>query len=125
MHRLIKEYLREVGGTEFRIKSFDVKFCKYFNDYLVEYAIQVNYQNVTESLEHEFKADHQNIHHYLEKLLSRTDSNYSSSEVQALAFALSTNLISKADVQNMYNIMVRYISSVCDVLNERLSLIHI
>ena len=118
MHRLIREYLRDMAGMQVHIELFDEKFCKYFNEYLVDYASDITHQNITESQEHEFKAEQQNIHHFLNKLISRTDLNFSSLEVQGLVFAVTTNLISKSDVHRLYHVMINYFSNVCEIIDN-------
>lgn len=118
MHRLIREYLRDRADKQVHIKLFDEIFCKYFSEYLVEYASQITHQNITESQEHEFKAEHQNIHHLLNTLLSRTDRRFSSLEVQGLVFAVTTNFISKSNVHQLYHVMINYISSVCEIIDN-------
>ena len=116
MHKLIKEYFRDRGGKHLRKKHFKVHFCEYFSQYLVKYATYLG--NVTEFEQYQFKVEHQNIHYLLDILLERVDSNYSLTEVQALAFAATTDLLTKTDIQNKYSIMIKHISPVCEILDD-------
>ena len=124
MHRLIREYLRHMASgsrhMHTQIRIFDDRFCKYFSEYLVGYAYHFSHQNVTESQEHGFKVEHQNIHRFLAKLLSRTDHNSSFTplEIQGLVFAVTTNLIPKSDVHRLYHIMINHFASVCEIIDN-------
>lgn len=118
MHRLIRVYFGDIDAGKVKVKKFDTQFCHYFNKYIVNYAVEIKYNNLTESREHDFNCEQHNIYHFLDILLSDMDICYGPLEAQALVFAVVAGLVPTSKVQRNYDVLIKHTASVRDVVNE-------
>ena len=124
MHRLIREYFKEVGESykEYYVKlqlEFDQLFVEYFTNYLVNFADKLRNENVSAFDQFVFESDQHNIRYVLQLLLSKTD-DLSVIELHALAFAIDQELVSTSSIisSQLLHIMIGKIDEVCFILSS-------
>lgn len=122
MHRLIREYFKEMDNSSHYFKQiilhFEDRYCEYFTQYLLNFATKLRQQSLSEYDQFAFLSEIHNINHFLQLLLSRTN-HLSARELEVLAFAMSQDLVSTSTIirtQLLY-ILLGKVNDICDMLS--------
>ena len=125
MHRLIREYFKEMSNSSHYysqfITHFKEQFCEYFTEYLLKFAIKHREQIVSEYDEFVYISEVHNVHYTLQLLLSKiNDSELSTMELKVLAFAIGQELISTSTIisTQLVPILIGKLNDVCSMLSS-------
>ena len=114
MHRLIRKYLRRKGSqskNSYYFRDFEKNFCRYFTNYVLQYAKQKKESNITERDEYLYSSQLHNIHHFLNLLLTREE--HLTKELVALVFAVGEELISANSIKHHFHILISKVNETC------------
>ena len=113
MHRLIMKYLKEKTNSSDEI-LFEKRFSKYYTQFLLNYAIESELNNVDE---HILSSESKNIDMLIKYILSSSQGNFSTEELAALAFLVSKGYIQIERLQSNFRLYLINLNYMSDLLS--------
>lgn len=114
MHRLIREYFRGKGNhrkNSYYYRVFEKNFCKYFTNYVLQYAQLMKEGQVTQMAEYAYTSQLHNIHNFFKLVLSKD--KHSTKELLALVFAVSEEILPVASIKKYFHILISNVNETC------------
>lgn len=112
MHRLIREYFREKGRSNFAVRDlqqdFKNRYCSYFADYILNLT---SVDEIPEEHLYLYSLETHNVHHFLNLLLAKVV--HTPKELTVLAYAVGEKLLSVNSVRSKFPQMMGVIRDIC------------
>lgn len=117
MHRLIREFLLEKVTSEDR-RFFRKRFSDYFENYLAQY-VTGGLRQLNEIDEYRLSLETQNIHHYLNLLISQEAGvHLTPRQLATLSYGVSEELISFSSIKPHFKTFMENLTNVCSFVDS-------